>query len=296
MSATILDGRLVRAELKKALIKKVKDLPVLPTLAIIQVGDRPDSTAFIAAKKKFAADIGVKEIHVKLKATATQAEIIRAVTALDADPSVHGIIVQLPLPLAIDKDAVFAAISPKKDVDGLTAANVQRWLEGRGNEGHESKARSSSQSVLWPATARGIRELLDFYHIPLAGKHVVVVGRSSLVGKPVAAMCLAENATVTVCHSQTANLAEHTRCADILIVAIGKPHFINASYVRKGQVVIDVGISKMDGTEQGKSIMAGDVDFEAVKNIVSAITPVPGGVGQMTVLALFENLFDASSL
>jgi methylenetetrahydrofolate dehydrogenase (NADP+)/methenyltetrahydrofolate cyclohydrolase len=196
---------------------------------------------------------------------------------------VQDIIVQLPLPLTIDKDAVFAAISPRKDVDGLTAANVQKWLE----------APSASQSVMWPATARGIRELLAFYKIPLAGKHVVVVGRSSLVGKPVAAMCVAENATVTVCHSQTANLAEHTRRADILIVAIGKPRFIGASYVTEGQVVIDVGINKVNQPgEEGKSVMTGDVDFEAVKNIVSAITPVPGGVGQMTVLALFENLLD----
>ena len=288
--STILDGRLVRAELKKALITKIHNLispdgvPFQPTLAIVQVGDRPDSTAFIAAKKKFAAEIGVKDIHVKLKETTTQADIIRAVAALDADTSVQGIIVQLPLPLTIDKDAVFASISPrKKDVDGLTAANVQKWLE----------APSASQSVMWPATARGIRELLAFYKIPVAGKHVVVVGRSSLVGKPVAAMCLAENATVTVCHSQTANLAEHTRRADILIVAIGKPHFIGASYVRAGQVVIDVGINKVNQPgEEGKSVMTGDVDFEAVKNIVAAITPVPGGVGQMTVLALFENLLD----
>jgi methylenetetrahydrofolate dehydrogenase (NADP+)/methenyltetrahydrofolate cyclohydrolase len=298
---TILDGRLVRAELKKALITKIHNLispdgvPFQPTLAIVQVGDRPDSAAFIAAKKKFAAEIGVKEIHVKLKATTTQADIIRAVAALDADPSVQGIIVQLPLPLTIDKDAVFAAISPRKDVDGLTAANVQRWLEGRENESRGSEIHPSSQSVIWPATARGIRELLDFYHIPLAGKHVVVVGRSSLVGKPVAAMCLAENATVTVCHSQTTNLALHTRRADILIVAIGKPRFIGASYVREGQVVIDVGISKVDQPEQGKSVMAGDVDFEVVKDIVAAITPVPGGVGQMTVLALFENLVDTNS-
>jgi len=249
MSGTILDGRLVRAELKKALIKKIKDLPVPPTVAIVQVGDRPDSTVFIAAKRKFAAEIGVKEVHIKLKETATQTEIIHAVATLDVDSSVHGIIVQLPLPLSIDKDTVLTAISPKKDIDGLTTANVQKWLEGRGSEGHQSH--QSGNSTMWPATARGIRELLDFYHIPLAGKHVVVVGRSSLVGKPVAAICLAENATVTVCHSQTTNLAEHTRHADILIVAIGKPHFINASYVRKGQVVIDVGISKMDGPEQG---------------------------------------------
>jgi methylenetetrahydrofolate dehydrogenase (NADP+)/methenyltetrahydrofolate cyclohydrolase len=286
---TILDGRLVRAERKKVLIKKIKDLvspkgaPFQPTLAIIQVGDRPDSTAFIAAKRKFATEIGAKEKYVKISDTsshqATHAEVIRVVSILDADTSVHGIIVQLPLPLSIDKDAVFATISPKKDVDGLTTTNVQRWLEGRGS--------NSGENTVWPATARGIRDLLAFYNIPLADKHVVVVGRSSLVGKPVAAMCLAENATVTVCHSQTANLAEHTRRADILIVAIGKPHYIGTSYVREGQVVIDVGITKTDAG------LVGDVDFDAVKNIVSAITPVPGGVGQMTVLALFENLVDA---
>ena len=282
---TILDGRLVRAELKKALIERIKNLVashvdsrgvhLRPTLAIIQVGDRPDSTAFIASKRKFAVEIGAKEIYVKLKSTVNQTEVIRAVATLDADSSVHGIIVQLPLPLAMDKDAVLAAISTKKDIDGLTNINVQKWLDGR-------------EDAMWPATARGIRELLTFYNIPLAGKNVVVVGRSSLVGKPVAAMCLAENATVTICHSQTANLAEYTRRADVLIVAIGKPHYIDASYVREGQVIIDVGISKTD------TGLAGDVDFEAVKGIVSAITPVPGGVGQMTVLALFENLVDVS--
>ncbi len=269
----IIDGRIVRNELKKELVKKIAEKVTKPTLAIIQVGDRPDSNHFISAKKKLALELGITERHIRLPETATEIEIITAVSNIDSDPAVQGIIVQLPLPLSIDADAVISAISPEKDVDGLGAVNVKKLLDGR-------------VDATMPATVRGVKELFAFYKIKLEGKHVVVVGRSSLVGKPMAAMCLAENATVTICHSKTVDLASYTRQADVLIVAVGKPKLIGSSYVRQGQVVIDVGITDVDGA------LVGDVDFEAVKDIVAAITPVPGGVGQMTVLALFENLVD----
>jgi methylenetetrahydrofolate dehydrogenase (NADP+)/methenyltetrahydrofolate cyclohydrolase len=276
--AHILDGKKARAELKQALIQKRAGLSVQPHLVIIQVGDRPDSAAYISAKKKFAAEIGVRETHITISESADEKEVIRVIENANADPSVHGIIVQLPLPLSMDADAVMHVIDPEKDVDGLTETNVKKWLEGRAD-------------ALWPATTRGIRELLDFYDVPLEGKHVVMVGRSSLVGKPTAAMCLAENATVTVCHSKTKNVAELTRSADVIIVAVGRPAYIGAGNVKSGQTVIDVGI-----TADSAGKLVGDVDYDAVVPIIGstgAITPVPGGVGVMTVLALFENLVDA---
>lgn len=279
----ILDGKVVRAARKQALIERVSERAAelgggIPCLAIIQVGNRPDSTSFINAKKKFAAEIGVKEIHIQIPETANSAEIISHISKLNTDASVHGIIVQLPLPSHIDRDAVIGAIDPKKDTDGLTPHNVNAWLEGRGD-------------AVWPATARGIREMLAHYDISLFSKKVTVIGRSMLVGKPIAAMCLNENATVTVAHSQTPDLAAVTRLADVVIVAIGKPRFIGTDHLRDGQIVVDVGINTeiVDGVRK----LVGDVDYASVKDTVAAISPVPGGVGQMTVLALFENLIDA---
>ena len=276
----ILDGRIARAELKKALIERVAifasaDNSTRPRLVIIQVGNRDDSNYYIREKRKFAAEIGVDETHLQFPEDVTEDELLRAIDTANKDAGVQGIIVQLPLPVSIDKDIILGAILPNKDVDGLGAVNIQKWLEAR-------------EDAILPATVRGVRELLQFYNIPLVGKHVVMVGRSSLVGKPMAAMCLGENATVTICHSKTLDTASYTKEADILIVAIGKPNHIDASYVRKGQVVIDVGITSVEGK------LIGDVDFDSVKDIVGAITPVPGGVGQMTVLALFENLIDAT--
>jgi methylenetetrahydrofolate dehydrogenase (NADP+)/methenyltetrahydrofolate cyclohydrolase len=283
MSTTILSGRAIREALMPELMERVKSLAHLPTLAIIQVGDRADTTAFIAAKKAFAAKIGVKEKHIHLPERVSQSELIKTIEKCNADPQIRGIIVQLPLPLSIDRDAVIEAIDPKKDVDALTPKNVRRWMEGR-------------EDAIFPATARGVGELLRYYKIDLFGKKVTVVGRSMLVGKPIVSMCLNENATVTVCHSKTPDLALATKAADILIVAAGKPKLITADHVREGQVVIDVGINtakgeKLDDELPGKKL-TGDVDFDCVKDIVSAITPVPGGVGPMTVFALFENLVD----
>ena len=265
-SAQILDGRKAREHYIPLLVERIKELPFVPCLVIIQVGERADSDAFIKAKKSFAEKIGAKEIHIKFPEKVTQDEVIKEIKKYNEDGTVQGIIVQLPLPAHLNPDIIIGTIDPRKDTDGLTP-----------------------DTIYMPATARGIRDLLKFYTIDLTGKKVTVVGQSKLVGKPISAMCRIEGAVVTVCDSKTTNLEEKTRGADILIIAIGRPRFITTKHVREGQIVIDVGITRQieDNT------LVGDVDFETVKNTVAKITPVPGGVGQMTVLALFENLIDA---
>ncbi len=270
----ILDGKLVRESQISILIERVKGLPFVPCLVIIQVGSRADSDAFIRAKKSFAKKIGVKEIHIKFDEKVEQKEVLEVIEKYNNDSTVQGIIVQLPLPIHLNSETIIDSINPFKDVDGLTPFNIKRLVDG-----HEE--------ATIPATARGIRQLLKFYDINLFGKKVTVVGRSTLVGKPIALMCLNENATVTVCHSKTEDLEKETKNSDVLIVAIGKPNFIGKNHVKDGQIVIDVGISRQDD-----NTLTGDVNFEEVKDIVKMITPVPGGVGQMTVLALFENLID----
>lgn len=263
MSAKIISGRTVRDSIIPALKDVVSKLPFVPTLLIIQVGDRADSTTFIEAKKKFARKIGIKEKHLNLTDSISEKELIYTIRKYNTDQSIQGIIVQLPLPAHLNQDKIIGTIEPKKDVDGLT-----------------------SGALVMPATARGIRELFKYYQISLASKKVTVIGRSKLVGTPIAHMCRAEGAIVTVCHSQTIDLAKETLAADIVIVAVGKPGIIRKEHVREGQVIIDVGINK---TADG---LVGDVDFQAVKDIVEGITPVPGGVGPMTVCALFENVVD----
>ncbi len=281
--AELLDGKKIKEE-KAAEIKKVlAGFSEQLTMAIIQVGDREDSNAYIAGKKKFADDVGALVRHVKLSDTASTSEVVEQIQALNADEKVHGVIVQLPLPESIDKDLVLSMVDAQKDVDGLGALNIERLWEGR-------------ETAIIPATTRGILTLLDYYKIPVEGKKITLVGRSSLVGKPTALALINLNATVTVCHSKTANLAEETKAADILIVAIGKPAFITKEYVKPGQIVIDVGINspKLGKLEDEVVLpkLIGDVDYTEVKEIVGAITPVPGGVGQLTVVSLFQNLID----
>lgn len=281
--AQILDGKAVRKEAAQSLKREVESISETLRLAIIQVGSREDSNSYIRAKKKFGTEIGVDVQHVIFPEKTTTAEILLEIQKLNSDLSVHGVIVQLPMPPAIDKDVLLNAIHPHKDVDGLGALNVQKILEGR-------------EDAIMPATTRGILSLLKFYEIQLEGKKVVVVGRSSLVGKPTALACLAENATVTVCHSKTEDLPRVTKTADVLIVAIGRPNYIKKEYVGPNQTVIDVGINSLDYGKLDDEILlpslVGDVDYNEVKDIVKAITPVPGGVGQMTVVSLFQNVVD----
>ncbi len=271
MSAKILSGREVRDSLVPTLRDRVFRLKtekgIVPLLSIIQVGDRPDSTSYIGAKKRFAEKIGVLCRHLKFEESISEDEFLSAIKKENEDVAIHGIIVQLPLPAHINRENIIQAILPSKDADGLTG-------------------KCPKPSVI-PATARGIRDLFRHYSIELKGKSVTVVGRSILVGKPIAELCNNEGAKVTVCHSGTIDLAKETKDSDILIVATGKPHLIGPDHVKEGQIVIDVGISKdLEG------LIMGDVDFDRVSQIVSAITPVPGGVGPMTVCALFLNLLD----
>jgi methylenetetrahydrofolate dehydrogenase (NADP+) / methenyltetrahydrofolate cyclohydrolase len=272
--AQILSGTIVRDALVATLAEQVSKLPSAPQLVILQVGNRPDSNAYIQQKKRFGEKIGITVVHKQYDETVSEQELGDAIKKYNADKEVHGILLQIPLPAHFDKDGLIEMIDPRKDVDGLTAYNTKLLFDGH-------------PGGYTPATPRGIISLLKYYGVAIEGKNVVIVGRSSLVGKPVALAFLNENATVTIAHLHTKDLASVTRQADILVVAIGDPLFITEQYVKPGQIVIDVGINASD---KG---LVGDVDFKTVEPIVEAITPVPKGVGPMTVVSLFQNVLDA---
>lgn len=279
--AFILDGRGVRDKQHKNLKARFSKFGKRPTLAIITVGESESSRVYIREKERFGKSLGVEVRVINLPETTAEGRVIEKITVLNKDPGVSGVIVQLPLPEALGRLKVTEAIDPSKDADALSSYHLRRLWE-------------NEAGVLMPATPRGIIELLESYKVPVAGKKVVIVGRSSLVGKPLAISLLNRDATVAICHRLTPDLAKETRLADVLIVAAGSPKLIGEGYVREGQVVIDVGLGRLQEEDVGgsESRLVGDVDFEAVKERVAAITPVPGGVGPMTVLALFENLYD----
>ncbi len=275
MTAKILDGKKMSAEIRTAIKEKVvllKEKGIVPGLAVILVGDNPASKVYVGQKEKGCLEAGFASFLHRMPETTSQEELLALIDKLNADKTVHGILVQLPLPRQIDPDTVLAAIRPEKDVDGFHPVNIGRLVAGL----------PASE----PCTPKGILRLLKSTGIPLAGKEAVVIGRSNIVGKPVALMLLAESATVTICHSKTADLAEHARRADILVAAIGKPRFVTAGMVKEGAVVIDVGINRL---EEG---LVGDVDYEPVAEKASWITPVPGGVGPMTIAMLLENTLE----
>ncbi len=280
----LLDGKKVRDDIAKTLREKIEAFSSRPKLCIVQVGENEESATYIRQKKTFGETIGAIVEHRKLPAGVTEKDLLEVIAKLNADASVHGIIVQIPIPEHISEDAVVDAIAPEKDVDGLGGVNVKRLWENKKNG-------------FMPATTKGIMSLLSAYEIPVAGKHVVVVGRSSLVGKPTALAFLNADATVTIAHRSTVNLSDITRSADILVVAAGRPHFIQRDDVREGQVVIDVGITAITGEKLDEEVVertvTGDVHFDDVKDIVGAMSPVPGGVGPMTVASLFQNLVSA---
>jgi len=287
LMALILDGKIARDSIAEKLKNTFLGLGVPPQLAIIQIGNRDDSNAYIAQKKKFAEVIGAKVEHITFDESVRKEDVVRRIEELNNNASVHGIIIQLPIPQHLDEYELVEKVSPQKDVDGLTSTNLKLlW--------------SNKQGGFVPATARGIVSLLDYYKLPLAGKRITIVGRSILVGKPAVLMMLNRDATVTVCHSGTCNLEEDTRHADILIVAIGKPKFIGKEHVSSKQIIIDVGINLVSGQSLEEEIegtqLVGDVDFDAIKDVVSAISPVPGGVGPMTVASLFENVAEAYTM
>jgi len=279
----ILSGRPVRDKIALSLLQVFEQLERKPHLAIIQVGLNPQSTSYIRQKQIFGEKIGAKVEVFNLPESATSSQIISQIKDLNEDESVHGIIVQIPLPFGLDRQVIIDSIDPVKDVDGLTTTNQDLLEKGK--------------PQIIPATARGIFELLNFYQIKLASKKVVVMGRSKLVGSPTAKLLALKGAEVSIIHSQTQNPELIAKKADILIVAIGQARLVGLDYIKSGAVVIDVGISRLTGErleeEIGSSALVGDVDFDQVKDLVGAISPVPGGVGPMTVSALFENLLDA---
>jgi len=278
----ILSGKEIKEEIRESLKEKIQSFEEKLCLAIVKVGDRSDSDAYIKQKEKFGIEIGVDVKIFSFSERTSEEEIMGQIEKLNSDETVHGIILQLPIPEYLDEKRIIESIDKSKDVDGLTSFNVSLLYKNK-------------KSVV-PATARGVLTLLDYYDIPVQGKNVVVVGRSLLAGKPIALGLLNRNATVTICHSHTEDLKKITKGADILIVVCGVKHLITEEYVSKNQIVIDVGIHD-NNTDKGEleepnKKYTGDVDFKEVSKVVSAITPVPGGVGQMTVASLYENLMD----
>ena len=277
MAAKILDGKVLSAEIREQVSRRVEALKqrgVTPGLAVILVGDDPASEIYVRNKGKGCEETGMLSRTVKMDASTTQEALEAEIDRLNADPAIHGILVQLPLPRHLDEQAALAKILPEKDVDGFHLINAGRLMTG-------------SEGVI-PCTPKGALYMIQSTGEELSGKEAVVIGRSNIVGKPMAMLLMRENCTVTVCHSRTKNLAEHTRRADILVAAVGKAGFVTADMVKPGAIVIDVGINRVDGK------VCGDVDFENVKEKAGWITPVPGGVGKMTIAMLLANTADAA--
>lgn len=281
----ILDGKALAAQMRAELAGKVAAFAALhgrpPGLAVVIVGDDPASQVYVASKARQTVEAGMRSVERRLPASATQPELLAIVDALNADDEIDGVLVQLPLPPQIDAATVIERIDPAKDVDGFHPVNVGRLGVG--------------QPALAPCTPLGCVALAKLARPDLSGLHAVVVGRSNIVGKPVAQLLLQENCTVTIAHSRTRDLAALCRQADLLVAAIGRPRFLGADHVRPGAVVIDVGINRVAGAD-GKSRLVGDVDFDAAAPLASAITPVPGGVGPMTIAFLLSNTLRAATL
>jgi methylenetetrahydrofolate dehydrogenase (NADP+)/methenyltetrahydrofolate cyclohydrolase len=279
MAAQILDGKSLAAAMRADLQRKVAALVqrgVRPGLAVMLAGDDAASRVYVRNKTLAAQQVGVASSVIELPGSVTQAQLMERISALNADPAIHSILVQLPLPKHIDSARVLEAIDPAKDVDGFHQANLGALMAGRPGA--------------VPCTPAGVMRLIEHAGLPLAGRRAVVIGRSNIVGKPLALLLLQKDASVTICHSKSGNLAEFTRNADILVAAVGRAKLVTAAMVKPGACVIDVGVNRL---ADGK--LAGDVDFETVKNVAGWITPVPGGVGPMTVAMLLENCVNAAS-
>lgn len=276
MSAQILDGKKVAESVYSKIILDVSLLPSIPKLAFIIVGEDPASQTYVKSKGKKCQDLGLRSETLSLPEMISESDLIAKIHSLNKDKEVNGILVQLPLPKHLDKSKILKEIDPSKDVDGLHVDSAGKLFLG--------------EPRFVPCTPAGVMEILKFYQIPVEGKKAVVVGRSDIVGKPMAQLLLMANATVTVCHSKTSDLKHETQQADILIAAMGRPQFIKAEHVKEGAVVIDVGIHRVDGK------IVGDVDFESVAAKAASLTPVPGGVGPMTIAMLMKNLLVAANL
>jgi len=290
MTARIINGTDIARQITEEVRKEVEDLKnvhgITPGLATVLVGDDPASQVYVGSKVKMCQNLGIYSERIDLPAGVSEAKLLEVVEGLNNNPKIHGILVQVPLPKHINEGKILFAIDPDKDVDGFHPVSVGRMVIG--------------EPGFLPCTPHGIQVLLERSGVKTEGAEVVVVGRSNIVGKPIANILLQKargaNATVTVCHSGTREMAVHTRRADILIVAIGKPGFIIADMVKEGVVVIDVGTNEVGRTAEGKRILAGDVDFASVKEKASAITPVPGGVGPMTIVMLMSNTAKAARM
>ncbi len=277
-TAQIIDGNALSRQLRAAIANRAEALKArgtTPGLAVILVGDDPASAVYVRNKVKACADTGVHSVFEKYEATLTEADLLTRIAALNIDPTIHGILVQMPLPKHINPHKVIEAISTSKDVDGYATLSAGELMTG--------------QPGFRPCTPYGCMKLIETTGIDLRGKHAVVIGRSNTVGKPMALLLLQANATVTVCHSATADMGHHTRQADVIVAAVGKRNVLTADMVKPGAVVIDVGMNR---DEQGK--LCGDVDFAGVKNVAGFITPVPGGVGPMTITMLLVNTLEAA--
>jgi methylenetetrahydrofolate dehydrogenase (NADP+)/methenyltetrahydrofolate cyclohydrolase len=288
MAAKMISGtetaKKIREEIKTEIARLKEKHGITPGLATVLVGDDPASKVYVGAKEKSCKNLGVYSKRVDLPADTSEADLLALVDKLNNDPEIHGILVQLPLPKHINEARVLYAIDPEKDVDGFHPVNVGKMVIGG--------------DCFLPCTPHGVIELLVRYGIKTEGAEVVIVGRSNIVGKPVLNLLLQKreggNATVTLCHTRTKDLAFHTKRADILIVATGHPKTVTGDMVKEGVVVIDVGVNRIGKTAEGKAILAGDVDFESVKEKAAAITPVPGGVGPMTIVMLMKNTLQAA--
>ncbi|MBR2719525.1 MAG: bifunctional methylenetetrahydrofolate dehydrogenase/methenyltetrahydrofolate cyclohydrolase FolD [Clostridia bacterium] len=277
MAAQLLDGKVMSDALRAEIAQKVaalKEKGVTPGLAVILVGEDPASQIYVRNKGIGCEQTGMHSVTIRMPEETTQQELEGQIRALNNDPAIHGILVQLPLPRHLDEAAALAVIVPEKDVDGFHVQNAGKLLNGLNG--------------VVACTPKGALEMIRRTGVSLSGKEAVVVGRSNIVGKPMAVLLLQENCTVTVCHSRTADLAAHTRRADVLVAAVGKAKFITADMVKPGAIVIDVGINRVDGK------VVGDVDFENVKEVAAWITPVPGGVGRMTITMLLQNTLEAA--
>lgn len=278
--ARILSGKEFAARIKEDAARGVAELKaagVLPRLAVIIVGSDPASEVYVRNKQRTCEELGIRSDHMALPAETSKEELLACIEELNVDPEVHGILVQLPLPaqIAEDEEEILSHIDPRKDVDGFHPVNVGHLVLGAPG--------------LRPCTPAGCIRMLDYAGIPIEGAHAVIIGRSNIVGKPMAHLLLERNATVTICHSRTQNLAAIARTADILVAAVGRPHFVTADMVKEGATVIDVGINRIAPKQ-----LVGDVDFDAAAAVAGAITPVPGGVGLLTVAMLMENVVQAA--
>ena len=283
MTAQLIDGNVLSKQLRAELAQRAAALRargITPGLAVVLVGENPASKVYVRNKVRACEDNGLHSVLEKYPATLSEADLLARVDALNRDPAIHGILVQLPLPAHIDAHKVIEAISPAKDVDGFHVASAGALMVG--------------QPGFWPCTPYGCMKMLESIGYDLRGKHALVIGRSNIVGKPMALMLLQKNATVTVCHSATKDLKAMTLQADVIVAAVGKRNVLTADMVKPGAVVIDVGMNRIPDGEPGEGKLCGDVDFEGVKEVAGYITPVPGGVGPMTITMLLVNTLEAA--